>query len=71
MAYGESKTPLMTVKLIGPFCSRCQQGPAREEGICRRCQQFLRAFGLVPSPGSGDGLEDLWNLEPSDESEAA
>lgn len=54
----------MTVRIIGAWCSRCRQRPARDGDLCRPCGLLLRAFGW-------GWLVELWNLETSEESETA
>ena len=56
----------MSVKIVGPFCSRCQERPASYKGLCGPCDRLTRAFGQ-PNP---DPLEELWNLESKEEGEA-
>lgn len=37
----------MTVRIVGPWCSRCHTLPALAHGLCSACDRLGRLFGTV------------------------
>lgn len=61
----------MTVRITGPWCSRCSTFPAQADGLCSACERLQRLFGpsesrlitSVNDPGFERAL-DMWRRGP-------